>query len=90
MSMGFSTTNQPTALLVHAALPKVRVILLTTWCNAAVDVAAGVYHLAAGIAGQFVDMAVPTAFWTCLSASAAAVAVAGIQIRSSFMVDPER
>jgi hypothetical protein len=52
--------------------------------------AAGAYQLAAAVAGQFVDMSDPTVYWSCLSASAAAVAVAGMQIRSSFTVDPER
>lgn len=52
--------------------------------------AAGVYQLAAAVAGHFVDMSDPIAFWSCLSASAAAVAVAGMQIHASFTVDPQR
>lgn len=52
--------------------------------------AAGVYQLAAAVAGHFVEMTDPTAFWSCLSASAAAVAVAGMQIHASFTVDPQR
>jgi hypothetical protein len=51
---------------------------------------AGLYQLTAAVAGQVLDMSDPTAYWGCFSASAAAVVIAGLQIRSSFTVDPER
>lgn len=51
----------------------------------------GLYQLTAALAGHFVSQpADPSFYYSCLGASAAAVALAGLQIRSSFTVDPER
>lgn len=51
---------------------------------------AGVYQAFAAAAGQLVDMSDPSAYWSCLAASAAAVGLVGQQVRSSFTVDADR
>lgn len=51
---------------------------------------AGVYQVTAAAAGLVIDMAAPGAPAYCLLASAAAVALGALRLRSLFVVDAER